>query len=797
MDKCHFIGIGGIGMSGLARILLGRNVKISGSDLATSQVTEGLEKGGATVFIGHSADYIAPDMTVIYSSDIKESNPEYQAALNLKCPMLHRSDLLSTLMKGFKGLSVAGTHGKTTTSSLLAYVLTEAGLDPSFAVGGIASQLKVNASAGRGDYFVVEADESDGTFLKYPSFGAIITNIDLDHMNYFISEDNLLQSFQKFALQVRSSEHLFWCGDDTRLRRLSLPGISYGLSEGCALRALNVRQEGWKIVFDVAFQGRYYSRVEAALIGEHNILNALAVFGLSLTIGVKEEALRRALASFQGVKRRCEKKGESQGVLVLDDYAHHPTEITTTLKGIRTAIAEKRLVAVFQPHRFTRTQHCLGSYAGIFEDVDALFITDIYAANETPIPGVTTERVIAEIASSIKIPFFYVPRSGLVDTVARYLRPHDVVVTLGAGDVTKVGKDLIDQMRIAPVQKIRVGVCFGGHSPEHEISLRSARNICSGLRADYYDMQHFGITKRGEWLSGPDAMSQLEALAKGNTLFSAESLMPSNVLQELLKCDVLFPVLHGSYGEDGTIQGFFEMLDKAYVGCDHRSAAVCMDKALTKKLALAKGIATSPFVEVSQYAWKTDAKEIQSLIFDTLTFPVFVKPVHLGSSVGVYRVDAKEQLKDAIIRALHVDTHLIVENGIKGRELEFAVLGNDEITVFPPGEICSEGKVYDYAGKYEGEGMPTTAVAPLPLDLQEEGMALARKAFLAAGCTGFARVDFFLDEKNKYWLNEINPIPGFTSLSLYPQICAAHRVPIQDLLDRLIVLSLQRKRQKK
>jgi UDP-N-acetylmuramate--alanine ligase len=359
---------------------------------------------------------------------------------------MHRSDLLLQLMNGYKTLSVAGTHGKTTTSSLLAYVLAEGGVDPSFAVGGMIPQFQANAGHGQGEYFVAEADESDGTFLKYHSYGAIITNIDLDHMNYFGTEEVLVQSFQQFASQVSSSKHLFWCGDDSRIRGLALPGISYGFSKECALRASNVRQEGWRILFDAEFNGAHYSNVQVSLIGSHNVLNALAVFGLALTIGVKEESLRSALIAFGGVKRRCEKKGEVNEILMLDDYAHHPTEIETTLQGIRSAIGIRRLVVVFQPHRYSRTKDCLGSYGRIFEAVDELLVTDIYGAGELPIPGVSHEKVLAEVKDVSRVPCRYIPRKDLLKYLAEYLRPHDVLVTLGAGDITKLGSELAAEL---------------------------------------------------------------------------------------------------------------------------------------------------------------------------------------------------------------------------------------------------------------------------------------------------------------------------------------------------------------
>ena len=441
-NKCHFIGIGGIGMSGLARILLKKNVIVSGSDLASSYVTEGLIKEGAQVFIGHSASHISPDTTVIYNTDIKKDNSEYQTAKHLQCPLLHRSDLLQQLMQGYKTLAVTGTHGKTTTTSLLTVVLIMAGWDPSYAVGGIVTQLHSNAAHGKGGFFVAEADESDGTFLKYNPFGAIITNVDSDHMNYFGTESNQIQAFKEFAAKVESSRHLFWCGDDVRLRNLSLSGTSYGLSTDCVLRAEKIDQEGWGLVFDIVDQGKRFSDVHLNLIGKHNVLNALAVFGLALSLGIKEEVVRKAFSTFEGVNRRCSKKADGK-VLVLDDYAHHPSEIRTTIMGIRNAIGKRRLVVAHQCHRYTRTRDCLNEYGGIFDEADELFMTDLYAAEEVPIAGISHESVIAELRKhSPHLPIHYVPRKELVSSIVEFLRPSDVLVTMGAGDITKVSTEV-------------------------------------------------------------------------------------------------------------------------------------------------------------------------------------------------------------------------------------------------------------------------------------------------------------------------------------------------------------------
>lgn len=792
INQCHFIGIGGIGMSGLAKLMLSRNAEVTGSDLASNYVTEGLVKGGAKVYIGHSSKYIKPGMTVVYSSDIKKDNPEFQAALNMKCEMLHRSDLLVQLMQDYKTLAVAGTHGKTTTSAMLTSVLSKANFDPAFAVGGIIPQFDSNAGHGEGEHFVAEADESDGTFLKYNPYGAIVTNIDLDHMNYFGSESELVVAFKSFMSKVKSAEHLFWCGDDPRLKSLMMPGVSYGFGKHCEVRALRWEQRGWKIAFDAKFKGKTYIDIEAPLVGKHNVLNALAVFGLSLSLGIDESAARAGLRSFQGVKRRCEKKGEFRDVLLLDDYAHHPTEIRTTLHGIRLAIQERRLIAVYQPHRYSRTKDCLGTFGGIFDDADEVILTDIYAAGEPEIPGLSYKQVLEEIQATAGIPCRYVPRERLVSALAAFLRPHDVMVTLGAGDVTKVGGDLAEMFVLSPPKKLKVGVIFGGRSVEHEVSLRSGRNICESLNQDIYDIECYGIAKDGSWAYNVDLNDQVKMIPpseKGPT----EAMGPE-VITHLLECDILFPIMHGPFGEDGTVQGFLDILGKPYIGADHRACAVCMDKALTKNLMVYHGIATPPFVSFNLHEWKTESERILSQIHQTLRFPLFVKPTHLGSSVGVTKVEHEGQLQQAVANAFKFDTHVLVENGIQGRELEFAVLGNDEIHVFPPGEICSEGKVYDYESKYGHNSTKTESVASISDEICAEGKRLAHRAYKVTGCTGMARIDFFLDQDGKLWLNEINPIPGFTSISLYPKICEAHGLDAAQLVDRLIILGLHRRR---
>lgn len=443
-DNYHFIGIGGIGMSGLARLLLDQNFFVSGSDIAFNYTIEGLIKAGATIHKGQAASNITAGTTVVYSSDIQADNPEYSAALSLQCPLLHRSDLLARLTKDKCSLAVAGTHGKTTTSSLLATVLVEAGVDPSFAVGGMLPQFQSNSHCGQSDLFVFEADESDGSFLKYTPFGAIVTNIDNDHLDAYTGSTAVLtEAFRTFLSQVKSSEHVFWCGDDPHLLQLHVKGQSYGLGESCDWRVSNVQQNGFHLFFDLKGPETAYSEIALNLSGMHNALNAAAVFALASSLNISEESIRKSLKTFKGILRRCERKGEFEGVLFIDDYAHHPTEILTTLQGIRRAVQSRRLIAVFQPHRYSRTRACLGQYGQVFGSADEVIVTDIYGAGEAPILGLSHEQIIHEIRQAMDIPVQYVPRSALGHQLSQFVQPHDVVVTLGAGDITKVASEAL------------------------------------------------------------------------------------------------------------------------------------------------------------------------------------------------------------------------------------------------------------------------------------------------------------------------------------------------------------------
>lgn len=439
----HFIGIGGIGMSALAHFLLQKGDQVSGSDVAPSFMLEQLEKKGAKIFIGHSPDNIKNPTAVIYSTAVAKENPEIvQAELN-GVPLLHRSELLHHLMKDYSPLLVTGTHGKTTTSSLLAHLLVDAGLEPAYAVGGLINSLGSHGGHGKGSWFVAEADESDGSFLKYSPFGAIITNIDNDHLDYWKILDKMIEGFKKFIRLVQSPKHLFYCGDDEILCSLKPKGVSYGFGEENDLYIKNFRQEGWKNIFDLSFEGEEYSEIEVPLIGGHNVLNSAAVFGLGIRMEIPEKKIREAFSNFTGVSRRSEFKGEKRGISVFDDYGHHPTEIFATLRAIKQAIHHRKLVVAFQPHRYSRTRDSLSEFGPAFESADQIILTDIYSAGEATIAGVTNEILLSKIKDCSPLDARYIPRDKLSAFLAGHLQPDDVLVTMGAGDITKVGPEVL------------------------------------------------------------------------------------------------------------------------------------------------------------------------------------------------------------------------------------------------------------------------------------------------------------------------------------------------------------------
>ncbi|MEW2356593.1 UDP-N-acetylmuramate--L-alanine ligase [Spirillospora sp. NPDC029432] len=459
LGRVHFIAIGGAGMSGIARIMLKRGIAVSGSDARDSELLGQLGDLGAKVFVGHDAAYLGDADTVVVSTAIREANPELAAARERGLRVLHRSAALAALMAGRRAVAVAGTHGKTTTTSMLTVALQHAGADPSYCIGGQLVTTGLGADEGTGDVFVAEADESDGSFLMYTPRIAVITNVEADHLDNYGGFEKVKENFAKFVDRVEPGGTLIAGADDPvamemaeLARERGLGVLTYGEAAGADLRVSGFTPRGLGSRFEVSGAGE----VRLAVPGRHNALNAAAVLAVGRALGLDLAAVRDGLAEFRGAMRRLEPKGEAAGVEVFDSYAHHPTELIADLSATRDYVAEKaaaagaapgRIVAVFQPHLYSRTRFFAAEFGEALGLADAAVVLDVYGAREDPEPGVTGRLVAERIPAGTEWEYV-ADRSEVPAAAVRLARPGDVVITLGAGDVTLLGPEIL--ARLAP-----------------------------------------------------------------------------------------------------------------------------------------------------------------------------------------------------------------------------------------------------------------------------------------------------------------------------------------------------------
>ena len=447
----YFIGIGGIGMSGIAQLMLGRGERVSGSDLKESRATRELRELGAQIHIGHRPENIKGADLVVYSSAIEEDNPEMLEARKRGITLMKRAEALARLMQDKTVITVSGSHGKTTTTSLVSYLLIEAGLSPTVAIGGILKNIDNNAYLGRGKYFVAEADESDGSFLYYNPTYSILTNIDHEHLDYYINFDVEVSAFGKFVEKTAKNGCVFACSDDKNLYRIinDYKGrkVTFGLNRPADIFPRNIKLDGLRSEFDCIYKGQSIGRFNLALGGAHNISNALSVIALGLELGVDLSFIRKTLEQYKGAGRRLEVKFNGKDIMIIDDYAHHPTEIMATLSAIKN-LKQKRIICAFQPHRYTRTKLLLNEFVTSFNDVDHIIITDIYPASEPPIEGITGELLYNKIKDYYKYKkVIFLPRNEIKDYVLNQLMAGDIFLTLGAGDIIKVNDELVEEFK--------------------------------------------------------------------------------------------------------------------------------------------------------------------------------------------------------------------------------------------------------------------------------------------------------------------------------------------------------------
>jgi UDP-N-acetylmuramate--alanine ligase len=448
--KMHFIGIGGAGMCGIAEILINLGYEVSGSDLKESDTTRRLAEMGAKIFIGHYPSNIGDYSVVITSTAVNLlTNPEVIEARSRKIPVIHRSEMLSELVRLKYGIGVAGTHGKTTTSSMMAHVMWHAGQNPTSVIGGKVLNFGSNARAGEGEYLVFEADESDGSFLKLLPAITVVTNIDADHLDHYKYFEGIKDAFLQYMNNIPFYGYSVICIDDPvvaeLLPKIERPYVTYGFREESDFRAANLHLDG-ETSFDCYYKDKKLGRITMQLLGRHNVLNALSVVAVASELEIPFAVIADALADFKGVGRRLELIGEADGITILDDYGHHPTEIRATLDALRTK--GRRIAAVFQPHRYSRTQHLAEDFGKCFGGADLLFLTEIYPAGEAPIEGVSSRLIADAVERSDGRTVTVIPRfEDIAPTIAKSLKKGDILVTLGAGDITKAGPLVLEELK--------------------------------------------------------------------------------------------------------------------------------------------------------------------------------------------------------------------------------------------------------------------------------------------------------------------------------------------------------------
>lgn len=452
-EHIHFIGIGGYGMSAIARVMLEMGYHVTGSDLAPQELTDKLIAKGALVYIGHKATHVNGADLVVYSTALSNDNVEMQAAEELNIPILHRAQMLGRLMNNRKGIAVAGAHGKTTTSSMIALVMEKCDLDPTYIIGGEIMNIGNNAKAGKGEYVVAEADESDGSFLQYHPAYALVTNIEADHLeNYNGDFANLKQAYAQFLSQVKEGGKAILCLDDEPLQelipQLTSDIITYGIESRADFIAENILLGDRKVSFDVNYRGKYLGHMELSVPGKHNVYNALATLIICLEAGLSFGLIAEAIKEFRGAKRRFQVLGEVNDILVIDDYAHHPTEIRATISAAKAT--GKRIIALFQPQRYTRTFYLFEQFSKAFHEADEVIIIDIYSpAGEQQIEGITSAKLVELIRENSNTHVKYIPsKEEMQEYLISYVQSGDLVISMGAGDIWKAAEGLVKALKI-------------------------------------------------------------------------------------------------------------------------------------------------------------------------------------------------------------------------------------------------------------------------------------------------------------------------------------------------------------
>lgn len=734
----YLVGIGGAGMSALAGMLRKRGIEVSGSDLTESPATASLCEAGIPVRIGHSGADIRAEHQVVLSDAIDlKTSPEVAAARAKGCALFRRSQLLSWLLKGKKVIAVTGTHGKTTVTGMIGAGLRAAGMDPTIVVGAYVPDFGGAVIEGTGEYAVVEACEAYNAFLDIEPYIVVLTNLEPDHLDFHKSFEALEHSVKVFLDKVPSDGKVLY-------------------SEADAGAAAAVR--------DLANRSGYGSLNEILTIpGRHNLANAAGALKAATLAGADPNRALEGIRSFHGAERRLQVL-QTEPVIVIDDYAHHPTEVRASLGALRGRYEEQRLIVAFQPHLYSRTAEFIPEFADALSLADVVFLTDIYPAREDPIPGVSSARIAELIDKEVH----YVPSRHLLPReVARIAEEGDVVVGMGAGNISEFAPAFISELNRGRTTKderrnngtidhrrSRIAVVFAGDSAEREVSILSGRAIQGALRAKGYDAYLLDVT---------------------------DSLLGKGDLKDLIgseRPDLAFLAVHGTNAEDGAIQGLFELLHIPYTGSGIQASALAMDKRLTKTILERHGLPTPK----GQFVTSPD-EEIH------IDSPLIVKPNAQGSTVGLSFVHDESGIRKAIEKALQYDRAVLVEEWVQGMEISVPVLGDRALS---PVEICPAEGHYDFAAKYTPGATEEICPARLSPEVLERAKDFALKAHHALGCQGATRTDMIVRDHREPVVLEVNTLPGMTGTSLLPNAAQTDGISFEDLVDWIAQDALRR-----
>lgn len=716
----HFIGIGGVGMAGIALICRQLGVHITGSDEAASANVTMLREAGAEVHIGHAADHMGTPDVVIFSSAVDATNPEYAAAAERALPLVRRGNFLAQLADIYSQVvAIAGSHGKTTVSAMLTHILYSTDRNPGYLIGGAVADLPAPAAAGTGELLVTEVDESDGTQAALRSSHAIVINVEDDHCWNVGGEESLRQCFRDFAA---GAEYL----------------LAYDSEETRNLFSSHANVE----FFDDSL---VRDDLDLQIPGQHNRLNASLAVHMAARLGVPVDEAAASLQSFHGVDRRLSLR-HSGDVDVIEDYAHHPTEVRAAISALRERYGDRKLRIVFQPHRFERVARYAEAFGHELSQADDITVVPTFNAWLDD-AHLADPSAIIDAIDSVPVRYRDNDYSELAAEIADSANSTDVIVIMGAGTITKLTGLLVSKLTLVegspPAD--RIVVLMGGPSSEHEVSMTSGKAVAQGLRDAGFNVEEIVLHDAAL----PDFEPGVRAV---------------------------FPALHGRFGEDGEVQRLLEKLGLGYVGCDPATSELMLDKGRTKAVLAEHGLPIAAGIVV------TDA---DTPLPADLKLPVLVKPNREGSTIGMAVVHEPDEWRPALTEALKHDTDIVVEAFVRGCEITCGIVMGETLPVI---EIVPPGEIFDYDAKYVYAQGKTEYICPpksLSEEMQRDMQALALAAYHALGARDLLRVDIIVGEDGPVIL-EGNTIPGFTPTSLVPKAAAAAGMPFPELCAKLV-----------